>query len=437
MTSPRLQPLQQLRRRLTAWYVVTFCVILLLLGGGLFVSIRRQLSAQLDRSLHSATTELARAARIREMEAGARGRVVDAVEELHIPDRALFLLDTAGRPLTPDTAPDWVRAAARAARTSVTRQVVREDLDEVHLRVHAELFTLSSGAPLVAVAVADQVELEDRYAALIAAFGAAALVAVVLVAVGGSFLVQQSVRPIERSIAHMRRFMADAAHEMRTPLTVIRSRAEVALQQPRSPGEYVEAMQGVEAETRRLGRLVDDLLTLARADAGERKLERSRVFLDDIVSDAAGAARAMAQTRGVALTVDEFEEAPLDGDAALLHQLAMILLDNAVKFTPAGGQVSVRVGLANGCPRLAVEDTGLGIPDDQLPHLFERFYRGDPARSRGAAGSATDGAGLGLAIAKWIVELHGARIQVQSVAGAGTTMTVVFAPAAPASLSSS
>lgn len=437
MTSPRPQPLQQLRRRLTAWYVVTFCVILLLLGGGLFVSIRRQLSAQLDRSLQSATTALARAARIREMEAGARGRVVDAVEELHIPDRTLFLLDTAGRPLTPDTAPDWVRAAARAARPSVTRQVVREEADEVQLRVHAAVFTLASGAPLVAVAVADQVELEDRYASLIAAFGAAALVAVVLVAVGGSFLVQQSVNPIERSIAHMRRFMADAAHEMRTPLTVIRSRAEVALQQPRSPGEYVEAMQGVEAETRRLGRLVDDLLTLARADAGERKLERSRIFLDDIVSDAAGAARAMAQARAVALTVDEFEEAPLDGDAALLRQLAMILLDNAVKFTPAGGHVSVRVGLANGYPRMAVEDTGPGIPDDQQPHLFERFYRGDPARSRGAAGSAADGAGLGLAIAKWIVELHGAEIQVQSVIGKGTTMTVVFVPAVPASLSSS
>ncbi len=437
MTSPRPQPLQQLRRRLTAWYVVTFCVILLLLGGGLFVSIRRQLSAQLDRSLQSATTALARAARIREMEAGARGRVVDAVEELHIPDRTLFLLNTAGRPLTPDTAPDWVRAAARAARPSVTRQVVREEADEVQLRVHAAVFTLASGAPLVAVAVADQVELEDRYASLIAAFGAAALVAVVLVAVGGSFLVQQSVNPIERSIAHMRRFMADAAHEMRTPLTVIRSRAEVALQQPRSPGEYVEAMQGVEAETRRLGRLVDDLLTLARADAGERKLERSRIFLDDIVSDAAGAARAMAQARAVALTVDEFEEAPLDGDAALLRQLAMILLDNAVKFTPAGGHVSVRVGLANGYPRMAVEDTGPGIPDDQQPHLFERFYRGDPARSRGAAGSAADGAGLGLAIAKWIVELHGAEIQVQSVIGKGTTMTVVFVPAVPASLSSS
>lgn len=437
MSATSLQPLQQLRRRLTAWYVVTFCGILLLLGGGLFLSIRRQLSMQLDSSLRSATTELARAARIREMEAGARGRVVDAVEELHIPDRALYLLDTAGKPLTPDTAAAWVQAAARAARDAAPLLVEHDQLDEVRLRLRAERFTLSSGLPLVAVAVADQVELEDRYAALIASFGAAALMAVVLVAVGGSFLVQKSLLPVERSIEHMRRFMADAAHEMRTPLTVIRSRAEVALQKPREAGEYVEAMRGVEAETRRLGRIVEDLLTLARADAGERSVERHRVFLDDIVSDAAGAARAMAQARGVELTVDEFEESAVEGDAALLRQLAMLLLDNAVKFTPAGGHVSLRVGTVDGRSTLTVEDNGPGISGEQLPHIFDRFYRGDPAHSRGMVGSASDGAGLGLAIAKWIVEAHDAEIHVHAAAGAGTRMTVVFPPAGKPDVSSS
>ena len=182
---------------------------------------------------------------------------------------------------------------------------------------------------------------------------------------------------------------------------------------------------------------MDDLLTLARADAGERPLESHRVFLDDIVSDAAGAAGAVAQARGVNLAVDEFEESPVNGDAALLHQLAMLLLDNAVKFTPAGGRVSVRVGVADGCSRLVVEDNGLGIPADQLPHIFERFYRGDPARSRGSAGSATDGAGLGLAIARWIIDMHRANIEVHSTVDSGTRMTVIFPPAAPMGLSSS
>lgn len=429
MTGPR-PPLQHLRRRLTAWYVLTLCAILLLLGSGLFVSIRHQLSTQLDESLRLATVELARAARIRELEAGASGRVVDAVEELHIPDRALFLLDTAGRPVTPDTAPDWVRDAARAARPSVTRQRIREQPRESQLRLVAERFVLADGTPLVAVAVADQVELEDRYASLIAVFAAAALAAVVLVALGGSFLVRQSLRPIERSIENMRRFMADAAHEMRTPLTVIRSRAEVALQQARPVGEYVEAMQGVEAESRRLSRLVDDLLTLARADAGDRPIERHRLFLDDIVSDAVGAARALARPRLVEVAFDQFEEAPVDGDPVLLRQLAMLLLDNAVKFTPTGGRVTVRVGLDSGRPRLEVEDTGPGIPPAQLPYIFERFYRGDPARSRSGAGAGTDGAGLGLAIAKWIADAHQADIEATSQEGRGTQVTVRFPAAA-------
>jgi len=437
VTTPVPDPLRNLRRRLTAWYVTTFCAILLLLGGGLFVAVRHQLSTQLDASLHSAATELARAARIREMEAGAKGRVVDAVEELHIPDRVLFLLDTLGRPVTPDSAPAFVRGIARAARPMLTREMPGERSDEEQLRVHAERFVLASGRTMVAVVVADQVELEDRYAALIAAFAAAALVAVVLVALGGSVLVQQALLPTAQSIAHMRRFMADAAHEMRTPLTVIRSRAEVALQQPRSADEYAAAMKGVEAETQRLGRIVEDLLTLARADAGERALERQRVFLDDVVSDAASVAQSLAQAREVELVIDEFEESPVDGDAALLHQLAMLLLDNAIKFTPAQGRVSVRVGRADGCATLAVDDTGPGIPDDQLPHIFERFYRGDPARSRGVAGSAAAGAGLGLAIAKWIVDVHDAKIRVQSTVGHGTRVTVTFPPVSGTGVSSS
>src|SRR6185437_6804768 len=112
-------------------------------------------------------------------------------------------------------------------------------------------------------AVADKVELEDRYASLIATFGAAAAAALLLVVAGGWFLVRKSTAPVERTIEHMRRFMADAAHELRTPLTVVRSRADVALQQPRSPAEYAEALRGIERESRRLGSIVDDLLILA------------------------------------------------------------------------------------------------------------------------------------------------------------------------------
>jgi signal transduction histidine kinase len=429
-----LRPLARLRLRLTAWYVGTFAAILALLGAGLFLAVRRQLAEQLDASLRSATTEVARAARIRELEAAAaRGDVVDAVEELHIPDRTLFLVDTAGRPVKPDSAAAWVRrAAVLAARAGASDDEYRLPRGRV-LRLHAQRFSLASGAPLVAVAVGDKVELEDRYAALIAAFGSAAVAAVVLVAAGGWLLVRKSTEPVEHTIEYMRRFMADAAHELRTPITVVRSRAEIALQQPRDPAAYQAALAGIESEARRLGHIVEDLLTLAQADAGEGRVQRERLYLDDVTLEAAEAARALAETRGVALRVLEFEEAVVAGDPGQLRQLLMILLDNAVKFTPRGGEVRLRIGLSAGHPTLGVEDTGIGIEADQLPHIFDRFYRGDPARTRGAPGVGSDGAGLGLAIARWIADRHGAQIRVSSVPGAGTKVEVRFPPFAVSS----
>jgi signal transduction histidine kinase len=424
-----LPPLARLRLGLTAWYLATFGAILVLLGGGLFVVIGRQFARQLDDSLHDATVELERAAGIREMESKtARGQVVDAVEELHIPERSLYLFDAGGNPATPTAAAEWIR---RAARDAARDGRVQRDLDARRgntLRLNAERFTLAGGGPMVAVAVADKVELEDRYAALIASFGATAAAALLLVVAGGWFLVRKSTAPVELSMDNMRRFMADAAHELRTPLTVVRSRAEIALQQPRTAAEYEDALHGIESETKRLGTLVEDLLILARADAGERPMVRERVYLDDLTLDAAGAARVVAQAKGVAIEVEEFDEAAVEGDPTLLRQLVMILLDNAVKFTTRGGEVLVRVGAPNERPMLVVEDTGVGIAADQLPHVFERFYRGDPARSRARTGA--DGAGLGLSIAKWIADAHGAEIALSSEPSVGTRVTVRFPRAA-------
>lgn len=419
-----IQRLVRLRLRLTIWYVATFGLIILLLGAGLFAAIRSQISQQLDDSLVSATQELARAARIREVEAtGARGRVIDAVDELNIPDRQLYLFDLRGTPVKPGTVDSWVRhaAALAAQRGQITQQ--RDTPEDRTLRVHAVRFKLASGRELVAAAVADQEELEDRYADLIAAFAGAAFAALVLVAAGGFLLMRKSTAPIERSIVFMRRFMADAAHELRTPITVLRTRAEVALQQPREAANYVSALRGVEVEARRLGGIVDSLLVLARADAGELPLERHRLFLDDLAIDAAGAARIVANQKGVEVTVEEFEEAPIEGDPALIRQLLMILLDNAVKFTDAGGEVRVRVSTLHSAPTFVVEDTGIGISSGDLPRVFHRFFRGETARTR------SEGAGLGLSIAGWIAREHGAEISLTSEPGKGTKAVVTFPPA--------
>jgi signal transduction histidine kinase len=419
-----IQRLVRLRLRLTIWYVATFGLIILLLGGGLFAVISYQLSQQLDDSLKGATLELVRAARIREQEAAsAQGDIMDAVEELHIPDRSLYLLDPEGRPVKPDSIDDWIRQAARQAAKAGEITIQRETPDDKTLRLHALRFELAPGEQLVAVAVADRVELEDSYADLIAAFAGVAFAALVLVAAGGFLLVRKSTEPIERSILFMRRFMADAAHELRTPITVLRTRAEVALQQPREAANYVSALHGVEAEARRLGGIVDGLLVLARADAGERPLERERLFLDDVAIDAAGAARLVAKQKGVEVTVDEFEEAAVVGDVALIRQLLMILLDNAIKFTDAGGVVRVQVSSPDGAPTFIVEDSGIGIKPDELSRVFHRFFRGETARSR------SDGAGLGLSIASWIATEHGADISLSSEPGKGTRVVVTFPPA--------
>ena len=425
-----IQRLVRLRLRLTIWYVATFGLIILLLGAGLFAVIRYQLSQQLDDSLQSATQELIRAARIREVEAeGARGRVIDAVDELNIPDRTLYLLDTNGKPVKPDTAGEWIRSAARRAAIAAQITDQRDTREDRTLRLHALRFKLASGRDLVAVAVADRVELEDRYADLIAAFAGVAFAALVLVAAGGFLLVRKSTTPIERSVIFMRRFMADAAHELRTPITVLRTHTEVTLQQPREVASYVSALRSIEIEARRLGQIVDSLLVLARADSGERQLEREHFYLDDVAIDAAGAARVVARQKGVEVAVEEFEEAPVVGDPSLVRQLIMILLDNAVKFTDRGGEVRVRVSMRQGAPTFIVEDTGIGIKPDDLSRVFQRFFRGEIARSR------TDGAGLGLSIARWIAREHGAEISLTSESGKGTKVILTF-PRALAGVSS-
>jgi signal transduction histidine kinase len=425
-TVSSIPSLARLRRRLTAWYAATFGIILLLLGTGLYTSIHAQFTRQLKDSLRDATKELIGAAHIREMESrSAQGQVVDAVDELHIPERRLFLLDSVGTPIRPTEVSPWIREAARRAAVDGSVDTERDSAGEHLLSLHAERFRLVSGQLLVAAAVADEVELTDRFAALIAAFGGAAVAAVVLVLAGGYFLVRKSTDPVERSMEHTRRFMADAAHELRTPIAVLRTRAEVALQAPRTPEGYVSTLRGMGHEAQRLGRVVDDLLTLARADAGERPVQRERFFLDDVVIDAALSVRTLAQAADVALLVDEFEETPLVGDPALVRELAVVLLDNAVKFTPSGGSVRVRVQ-PEPQPTLTVEDSGCGIDPDQLPHVFERFYRGDRSRSRAG------GAGLGLSIAHWIASAHGARVTLASEPGAGTRATVVFPRPTPA-----
>ncbi|HEX4601166.1 MAG TPA: HAMP domain-containing sensor histidine kinase [Gemmatimonadales bacterium] len=416
-----MQPLARLRLQLTLWYVGIFVSILALLGGGVFLAARHRISGQLDASLRGATAALIEAARIREAErTGAKGVVADAIDELHIPDRALYLFDAAGRPIKPAQAAAWIADAAREAARTGRADRDLDTPDDHTVRLHAERFTGAGGTVYVAAAAADRLELEDEYASLIRALVIATLVALLLVAGGGYVLVHQSTSPIERSMEQMRRFMADAAHELRTPITLLRTRAEVARGEERDPVRDAATLQTIERETARLGVIVGELLTLAQADAGQRAVAREPLYLDDAAAGAVDAARPLAEHKRVAVEVGTFEEAKINGDPALVRQLLVIVLDNAIKFTPAGGRVRLDVSAQDGTAVVVVTDTGIGIPADQVPHVFERFYRGDAARR------AADGAGLGLAIARWIADVHGAHLELTSQPDAGTRVAIHF-----------
>lgn len=230
---------------------------------------------------------------------------------------------------------------------------------------------------------------------------------------------------IEEKVGEMKRFTADAAHELRTPLTALRGSAELALLRQRSPEELRQTIEESLVQYERLQRIADDLLLLARIDAREAVFKRERVSLDTIVEDVRDLYAPMAEDKGLSLEVERVNGIVISGDGGRLRQALGNLVDNAIKYTPPPGRVMVSVGPSNGAACIRVTDTGIGIPEDDLPKVFDRFYRADPARSA----SSVPGAGLGLSICRSIIEAHNGTIRIESVPGTGTIVSACL-PAA-------
>ena len=229
---------------------------------------------------------------------------------------------------------------------------------------------------------------------------------------------------IEDAFRHVSQFTANASHELRTPLAVIRATAEVALLRSNGDVEtYREALYKILGESKKNAALLNDMLSLAKADAGTAVLRMDAVELGANIREACGCVKLLAHEKGVRLNVTVGEDALyVSADADQLRRLWLILLDNAITYTPSGHRIEV--GMYPGTPGSAiceVKDTGIGISDTDLPHIFERFYRADKARAR-----TVGGAGLGLSIAQWIAGAHGARIEVESAVGRGSTFRVIF-----------
>jgi heavy metal sensor kinase len=229
---------------------------------------------------------------------------------------------------------------------------------------------------------------------------------------------------IDHTFARQRRFVADASHELRTPVAVIRSTTDVALMHASTQQEYVSVLTNVNSEAVRLSKLINDLLALARGDEGQTKFESEPVKLDQLVDIVAANAEPLAADHDITIERGILEPVTILADEARLIQMVMNLIDNAILYTNQGGTVTVSVAWRREQASIIIQDSGVGIAAEHLPHIFERFYRVDAARTRTEGGSS----GLGLAIVEWIVRAHKGTIVVDSEPGKGTTFTVNLPP---------
>jgi heavy metal sensor kinase len=230
---------------------------------------------------------------------------------------------------------------------------------------------------------------------------------------------------LEDAFRRTTQFTADASHELRTPVAIVRTAAEVARQRPRTEAEYADTLDRIVAETERMSRLIDDLLLLAREDAGVTASMAEPIDLAQVVRDACEEGRILAGAAGLSFVADVPASCATVGDPGALRRLFVVLLDNAAKYTPRGGTVTVRMSIDAGTAAIEVRDTGVGIRGSDVKHIFQRFYRVDADRSR-----RTGGAGLGLSIAQTIAARHHGTIVAESLTRAGSVFRVTLPIAA-------
>jgi signal transduction histidine kinase len=414
------------RRRLALLYAAIFAATLLLLGPVLYLSFAHQLAEASDVTLRlAAQREAARAFTPAGVTLGINNRLA-ARPPLALRDIFYVLLTPEGRvqanpqsvlhPGLPDR-----QAALQAARqkSGVFSTLSTRDAGDIRLftvpimRGAHVVALLQAGHSLSTLAAAQRSLLFFLLGLGAAAVGAAT--------VGGLLLTRQAMKPINAAFAAQRAFVADASHELRTPLTLIRTNAEVLLEAGAvSEAEDRALMEDIVGEAEHMGRLIADLLTLARLDAGVLPLERAPVALAALVTTCCRQMARLAERHDVHLVNGAVAPLVVLGDGARLEQVLLILLDNAVKYNRPGGTVEVTLRGAGQQAVLEVCDTGRGIAATELPHLFARFHRGQ------GAGTVAAGYGLGLAIAEGIVRAHRGRLLVRSEEGVGSTFTVLL-----------
>ncbi len=469
-----------LRLQLAAWYTIAFAVLLLLTGAVFYQYLERSLEASVDTDLQLRAQQIGSSLVLQNGTITLRDLTIalpgldtathgaDTTSSDVNQGTLVRLLDAHGRLL--GETPAFL--ALRVPGSSVTQplqgtpwQGTVLSTGDQEVRLYSRTLT-SAGKPVVVIQVGESLAtLHTLLHQLVAALLVVGFLVLAACAAGSYWLAGRSFAPMKRlaetarkiqagdlhqrvpvppvrdemqylavtlnemldsldeSFSSQRRFVADASHELRTPVAVIRNKAEVALLRSRSQDEYCTALHSIHAETERLSYLISDLLALARGDEGQARFEREAVRLDTLVEAVTANAQGLAEERGITLSMQVPQPVTLIGDEARLIQVLLNLLDNAIRYTNPGGHVHMSLRTSGAAAQLVVRDTGIGIAPEHLPHIFERFYRADPARRRTGGSSSS---GLGLSIVEWVVHAHGGAVAVESRVGRGSSFTVTL-----------
>lgn len=447
------------RARLTLWYTAILALVLIIFSAVSYVLLARAIRAENDASLADTAHEFAAA-----FDPGDRSRGRDELLDLRYSDREIMVLSPAGAlveasksrigPAEKKRIGAFVRGGGKGFYTIPGG----EEGDGV--RIIATPINVV-GTRYTVVVASSLGEQADRLESAAHAVFFGIPVALLVAAAGGYLLARKSLAPVtmmsvkarqigaetlderieignerdelgflaatlngllerlQLAFESQRRFMADASHELRTPIAIIQGEADVALARDRSAADYRESIEVMQRAARKLTRIVQNLFLLARGDAGRYPTSMTRFYAGDVVSDCVRGMQSVAQARGVALASSAPEDMVIVADEELINRLVLNLVENAVKFTPEGGRVHVDVQAEDGACAIRVTDTGIGIPPADQERIFERFFRGDRARPQNAGG-----AGLGLPIARWIAEVHGGELHLErSDAGGSVFVT--------------
>jgi heavy metal sensor kinase len=476
--------LDSIRTRLTLWSVGVLALALIVFSGGVYLLLARNLERRMDESL-LASSQSIESSLIRERAEGETEAEAahSTVNELHLLNQAMSIFNAQGRLLEEKPTAQNDRALLPPLELipgDGLRLFTAPERGAEGQRVAARRVRIGGADSPYLIVVSQPLEtITEELRMLRRVFMIAIPLAILLAGLGGFFLARKSLAPVvtmseqarqisaenleqrlpvinprdelgqfaytfnellarlDASFDMQRQFMADASHELRTPLSVMRTTTQVILErQRREEGEYRNALAMIDDQTRRLAHIVDDMFTLARADAGRRPLSQSAFYLDELILETARAVDVLAARKGVKVETSWSPEVRYYGDEHLLRQMLLNLLDNAVRHTPAGGCVRLSLRQNDSTCELIVADTGEGIPVEAQPFIFDRFYRVDKSRSRSdinmngsanaAARGAGGGAGLGLSIARWVAEAHGGTITLIHSDPTGTVFAIAL-----------